>query len=57
MVPAFVYLLFAVPLPHLTYTTLSQNLQLLSSTLGVWMLDLLGIPVFQEGNIIDLGGR
>ncbi len=53
--PAFIYLLFAIPLPNLLYTSLSQHLQLLSSTLGVVLLDLAGIPVYQEGNIIDLG--
>jgi exosortase D (VPLPA-CTERM-specific) len=56
LAPAWIYLLFAVPLPHLTYATLSQNLQLLSSTIGVSILDLFGIPVYQDGNIIDLGG-
>ena len=56
LAPAFGYLLFAVPLPHLAYATLSQDLQLLSSTLGVSILDLSGISVFQEGNVIDLGG-
>jgi len=30
-------------------------MQLFSSTLGVMILQTLGIPVFQEGNIIDLG--
>jgi len=54
--PALIYLFFAVPLPHLVYTTLSQDLQLFSSTMGVWFLDLVGISVYQEGNIIDLGG-
>jgi exosortase D (VPLPA-CTERM-specific) len=56
MAPGFVYLLFVVPLPHIVYSALSQDLQLLSSTLGVWCLDVFGIPVFQEGNVIDLGG-
>ena len=54
--PALVYLIFAVPLPHLVQSNLSAQLQLLSSTLGVWPLDALGIPVYQDGNIIDLGG-
>src|SRR5260221_8714429 len=54
--PAFIYLLFAVPLPDFLYVNLSARMQLLSSTLGVWMLDGLGFPVFQDGNIIDLGG-
>ena len=54
--PALVYLVFAVPLPHLVQSDLSQDLQLLSSSLGVAMLDAVGIPVFQQGNVIDLGG-
>ena len=56
LLPAFIYLFFAVPLPHLLYSSLSQNLQLFSSTLGVWFLDALAVPVFQDGNVIDLGG-
>ena len=56
LIPAFVYLIFAIPLPHLAYATLSQDLQLLSSSIGVCILDLAGVPVYQEGNIIDLGG-
>jgi len=56
MAPALFYLVFAIPLPHLLQANLSENLQLLSSTLGVWPLDLVGIPVYQEGNVIDLGG-
>ena len=55
LLPAFIYLFFAIPLPHLVYANLSQDLQLLSSTLGVKMLETLGISVFQEGNVIDLG--
>jgi exosortase D (VPLPA-CTERM-specific) len=54
--PAFIYLLFAVPLPDFLYVNLSARMQLISSTLGVGMLEGLGIPVFQDGNIIDLGG-
>ena len=56
LAPAFVYLLFAVPLPDFLYVNLSARMQLVSSTLGVDMLEMLGIPVFQDGNIIDLGG-
>ncbi len=53
--PALLYLIFAVPLPHLVQADLSGRLQLLSSTLGVAPLDWIGIPVFQQGNVIDLG--
>lgn len=55
LMPAFIYLFFAIPLPHLVYANLSQDLQLLSSTLGVKILEFVGISVYQEGNIIDLG--
>lgn len=55
LMPAFIYLLFAIPLPRLIYVTLSADMQLVSSNLGVAVLQLLGISVFQEGNIIDLG--
>jgi len=54
--PSLVYLLFAIPLPNIVYAGLSSDLQLLSSTLGVSVLDLMGLPVYQEGNVIDLGG-
>ena len=49
------YLLFAIPLPNLLYNTLSQQLQLLSSEIGVAGIRLLGIVVYQAGNVIDLG--
>jgi len=55
LLPALVYLAFAIPLPRLIYVNLSQDLQLISSSLGVLPLHLLGISVFQEGNVIDLG--
>jgi exosortase D (VPLPA-CTERM-specific) len=54
--PAFICLFFAVPLPQLIFVALSAQMQLLSSTLGVMVLDALSVPVFQEGNVIDLGG-
>ena len=54
--PAFICLFFAVPLPQLLFVTLSGQMQLLSSDFGVWVLDLLNVPVYQEGNVIDLGG-
>lgn len=53
--PALSYLFFAIPLPTTLYITFSANLQLFSSTLGSQLLQILGVSVFQEGNIIDLG--
>jgi exosortase D (VPLPA-CTERM-specific) len=53
--PAFFLLLFALPLPTFVFNNLSLYLQLISSSLGVFILEKLGIPVFQDGNVIDLG--
>src|SRR5580692_6048672 len=48
-------LLFAMPLPSIFGNPLSLQLQLISSTLGVWVIRAAGISVLLEGNIIDLG--
>lgn len=52
---ALVLLLFMVPLPGFLYQSLSNQLQLWSSSLGVGVIRLFGISVFLEGNVIDLG--
>jgi exosortase D (VPLPA-CTERM-specific) len=49
------YLVFMVPLPSFLYANLSAELQLISSQLGVAVIRLFDIPVFLEGNVIDLG--
>lgn len=49
-------LAFMIPLPNFAFSNLSLTLQLWSSALGVWFMRLLGISVFVEGNVIDLGG-
>ncbi|GAB5467607.1 MAG: hypothetical protein Kilf2KO_06370 [Rhodospirillales bacterium] len=53
--PAVVHLVFMLPLPAIIYWQVSINLQFISSELGVWFIRLMNIPVFLEGNIIDLG--
>jgi exosortase D (VPLPA-CTERM-specific) len=55
LIPAFVLLFFAAPLPHFVYGNLSIQMQLLSSSIGTAIINLAGFPVFQDGNIIDLG--
>lgn len=50
-----VYLLFMIPLPNFLYNNLSQDLQIISSQLGVWVIRLFDISVYLEGNVIDLG--
>ncbi|MBC7180968.1 MAG: VPLPA-CTERM-specific exosortase XrtD, partial [Roseovarius sp.] len=50
-----VHLVFMLPLPQFVYWQLTIFLQGVSSELGVWFVSLAGVPVFLEGNIIDLG--
>ncbi|MDH2328619.1 VPLPA-CTERM-specific exosortase XrtD [Cereibacter sp. SYSU M97828] len=49
------HLVFMLPLPQFIYWQLTIFLQGISSELGVWFVSLAGVPVFLEGNIIDLG--
>lgn len=48
-------LAFAIPLPYFLEATLTADLQLISSKLGVAVIRLFQIPVLLEGNVIDLG--
>jgi exosortase D (VPLPA-CTERM-specific) len=50
-----IFLLFAIPLPYFIDAMLSFRLQLISSQLGVFFIRLFQIPVYLEGNVIDLG--
>ena len=52
--PLFVAL-FLFPLPHFLNTKLTFNLKLVSSELGIKMIQLCGMSGYREGNIIDLG--
>lgn len=49
------HLIFMLPLPNFIYLKLTILLQGISSELGVWVIQMVGIPVFLDGNIIDLG--
>lgn len=53
--PGVLHLVYMLPLPGVIYYKLSTYLQFISSELGVWFLRLLAVPVFLDGNIIDLG--
>lgn len=53
--PPVVHLAFMLPLPGVLYYKVSTELQFISSELGVWFLKLLNVPVFLDGNVIDLG--
>jgi len=52
---ALVLLIFMVPLPTALFNGMSSSLQLVSSSLGAWIIELFGITVHLEGNIIDIG--
>ena len=49
------HLIFMLPLPQFVFWKVTIILQLISSALGVWFIEVMGIPVFLEGNVIDLG--
>jgi exosortase D (VPLPA-CTERM-specific) len=48
-------LIFVIPLPMYFTGMLTLDLQLLSSTIGVWVIRAAGISVYLEGNVVDLG--
>ena len=52
---ALLYLLFALPIPDSLYSSLSLQMQLWSSEFGVFLMRLVGVSVFLQGNMIDLG--
>lgn len=49
------FLIFAIPLPYFINAGVSLELQLLSSRLGVAFIKFFAVPVYLEGNVIDLG--
>ena len=49
------HLVYMLPLPNFIYWQLTIQLQLISSEIGVMVLRLVNIPVYLEGNVIDLG--
>ena len=55
LMPCFLMILFVIPLPYYLQVELTAGLQLISTDLGVVGLRALSIPVFQTGNVLDLG--
>ncbi|CAN5651298.1 hypothetical protein BH23PSE1_BH23PSE1_04070 [soil metagenome] len=53
--PSVVHLVFMLPLPQFIYWKLNTSLQFVSSEIGVALVRLAGVPVFLDGNVIDLG--
>ncbi|MEM8838995.1 MAG: VPLPA-CTERM-specific exosortase XrtD, partial [Pseudomonadota bacterium] len=50
-----VHLIYMLPLPQFIYWKLTISLQFVSSEIGVWFIRLMDIPVYLDGNVIDLG--
>ncbi|NWF72927.1 MAG: exosortase, partial [Nitrospirae bacterium] len=48
-------LMFMVPMPTALFNSMSGSLQLVSSNLGAWIVELFGITVHLQGNVIDIG--
>ncbi|MBN9669874.1 VPLPA-CTERM-specific exosortase XrtD [Roseibium aggregatum] len=53
--PGWLHLVFMLPLPQFIYLQVSTQLQSISSVLGVSFIQFVNIPVFLDGNVIDLG--
>lgn len=53
--PGWLHLFFMLPLPSIVYWQASTKLQFISSQIGVGFITMAGVPVFLDGNVIDLG--
>lgn len=53
--PALFYLVFMVAIPDFFQVKLTADMQLVSTKIGVAIIRLASVPVFVEGNVIDLG--
>jgi exosortase len=53
----FVLLLFMIPIPLYVYQRMTIPLQMLATQLAATGLDILGIPVWQDGNVLNLPDR
>ena len=48
------FLFFMLPIPSEIYTMLTNPLKLIATNASVWVLNLLNVPVYQEGNLMHL---
>ena len=53
---AFFFLLFMVPVPAVIYYQATLPMQLLSTKMTTFLLQVLGVPAIRQGNIIHLPG-
>lgn len=47
-------LFFAIPLPYVLYNAIAFPMKLIATKIAVWLMDVYGLPVFREGNIVHL---
>jgi exosortase D (VPLPA-CTERM-specific) len=47
--------LLMFPLPSFIHSRITLQLKLISTKIGVWMMQLYGMSAYREGNVIDLG--
>lgn len=50
-------LLLAIPLPAIIFNSVAIPLQLVASSLAERLLDLFRIPVFRDGNLLEISGQ
>ncbi len=50
-------LFLMVPIPAVIYNQITFPLQIIASKSAEWALDVMNIPVFREGNILDVAGH
>jgi len=49
-----IFLVLMIPIPAIVFGQITFPLQILASKLSAWLLPFLGVPVFREGNVINL---
>ncbi len=54
VLPALLFLLLSIPLPYVLESALTWRLQGVSARLGTWLIAAFDIPVFLDGNILEL---
>ena len=53
LIPFFL-LILAIPIPAIIFNKIAFPLQLFASRCAVWSMQMLGIPVLRQGNVIEL---